>query len=453
MDADGHMRVEECRISKANICPYRGDEIPGWKELGLDATRIYQLLRDPSELQKAASTFDGKPLLIRHAGVHAQTPKQDLWVGNIGKCSFEPPYLIARPVMVLTQEAIDLIESGERRELSSAYRYRAVMEPGVYGGEKYDGRMVDIEGNHVAIVTEGRAGSDVYVADEKPVELRAMTHKIVDAVSKLLRPNATDIDVRLAFDAALGETPAKSVISLDEREKKAAEDKARDAKRKRGSDEDLTEAEREEAYDCAADEKEGEHDEEERAADEAEEKDDEGKSDVEAAQRKESRDARHKARDARKKARDKRAADRKRASDAAGKNVSQNMDGKRGAKDALPDRKDHREDFRSGGSVTKDEMSSAIKAAIEQTKRSERAAAQAREAVRPVVGAVDLAMDSAESIYKFALESQGVDLNGVHPSAYAALFGAVRSTAAPAPRLAMDSAGHPVDRKTLLGLN
>ena len=445
VDLDGHLKVAESRISKANICPYRGEEIPEYQKLGLQPTKIYKLYRDPIELAKAAKTFEGKPLLIRHKGVSAVTPSRELWVGSTGQVFWEPPYLISRPLSVWTQEAIDLIESGEREELSSAYRYRADMTPGLYDGEAYDGVMRDISGNHVAIVSEGRAGPDVHVADELPAELSMKkTPKILEKAALLLRgENPSAIDVRLAFDAALGETPAKSVMSLDASERKAAEDKARDAKRARGSDEELTEAEKEEAYDEACDSKEDEHDKAEDAADAAD-----------AAEEKDDADAedRKRARDARKGARDKRAADRKGARDSAGKNRAQNMDAKRG-KDALPDKEDHRQDFRSEDSVTKDEMDAAIKVAIAETKKRERSAAQAREAVRPVVGAVDLAMDSAESIYRFALESQGVDLAGVPESAFAALYGAARKISTPAPRLAMDSSGAPVDRRTLLGLN
>jgi len=40
IDADGHMRVEESRISKATVNPYRGSEIPNWEALGLTADRI-----------------------------------------------------------------------------------------------------------------------------------------------------------------------------------------------------------------------------------------------------------------------------------------------------------------------------------------------------------------------------------------------------------------------------
>ena len=53
---DGHLRVEITNISKANVCPYIGREIPNYKELGLKADEIYKLYRDPDELKKAAAS-------------------------------------------------------------------------------------------------------------------------------------------------------------------------------------------------------------------------------------------------------------------------------------------------------------------------------------------------------------------------------------------------------------
>ena len=72
--------------------------------------------------------------------------------------------------MFWSDPAIAMIESGEMRELSSAYRYDPVMTPGVYMGQKYDGVMTNIRANHVALVEAGRAGSDVVVMDSKPKE-------------------------------------------------------------------------------------------------------------------------------------------------------------------------------------------------------------------------------------------------------------------------------------------
>ena len=69
----------------------------------------------------------------------------------------------------------------------------------------------------------------------------------------------------------------------------------------------------------------------------------------------------------------------------------------------------------------------AMDAAIADAKREIReqmtAAAQAREFVRPIVGNVDLALDTADSIYAFALKAHKIDVKGVDPSAYRAMVG------------------------------
>jgi uncharacterized protein len=72
------------------------------------------------------------------------------------------------PKSVWNAEAIRVVEDETKRELSSAYRYQADMTPGLSpDGEAYDGimRPGSIIGNHVALVAEGRAGSDVMVKD------------------------------------------------------------------------------------------------------------------------------------------------------------------------------------------------------------------------------------------------------------------------------------------------
>lgn len=62
---------------------------------------------------------------------------------------------------------------------------------------------------------------------------------------------------------------------------------------------------------------------------------------------------------------------------------------------------------------------------------------QAREDVKPLVGVV--AMDSAEDVYKYALQQKGISTKGVHPSAYKSMVGLLNSSHA-APKVAMDSA-------------
>lgn len=166
-DVDGRLRVTEANISKANVCPYVGKEIPNWKGLGLQVDKIYHLLRDPEELRKAAETFNGVPLLMVHKPHSAKSHDPGVVIGATGtEARFEHPYL-KNSLVVWPEHAIDAIESGDQRELSCGYRYRADMTPGTYMGADYDGVMRDIVGNHVALVREGRAGSDVIVGDSR----------------------------------------------------------------------------------------------------------------------------------------------------------------------------------------------------------------------------------------------------------------------------------------------
>jgi hypothetical protein len=165
IDEDGRLRVAVTNISKANVCPYLGNEIPDYDKLGLIPDKIYKLLRDPDELAKAAPTFNNIQLLMQHVPVSADDHQPDLVVGTTGsEAEFVAPYL-RNSLAIWVREGIDLVESEVQKELSSAYRYRADMTPGTFEGEQYDGVMRDIVGNHVALVKEGRAGSDVVVGD------------------------------------------------------------------------------------------------------------------------------------------------------------------------------------------------------------------------------------------------------------------------------------------------
>jgi hypothetical protein len=166
IDQDGRMHVEVANISKANVCPYRGSEIPGYEALGLDANRIYQLLRDPAELTIAAETFNNIPVLSRHVPITVSDYDPKLIVGSTGTdAAFAAPYL-RNSLVIWDAAAIARIETDEQRELSCAYRYDPDMMPGSYDGTPYDGVMRNIRGNHVALVSDGRAGSDVIVGDE-----------------------------------------------------------------------------------------------------------------------------------------------------------------------------------------------------------------------------------------------------------------------------------------------
>jgi len=82
-----------------------------------------------------------------------------------------------------------------------------------------------------------------------------------------------------------------------------------------------------------------------------------------------------------------------------------------------------------------------IKLALDNQRRELRAAQDAREAVRPLVGDV-IGMDSAGDIYRYALKQTGHDATDVHDSALPALVSMAIDAKRPARpvRLAADSA-------------
>lgn len=207
IDADGRLHVAVTHISKANVCPYAGKEIPGWQELGLDPERIYNLYRDPEELAKGASTFNNLPVLRRHIAVSADEPQKEDVVGSIGSdVAFNAPYLDAS-ICIWDSEAIAAIESGQLEQLSSAYRYTPVMEAGESpDGEAFDGRMTNIMGNHLALVEVGRAGPDVVVADSNPFATKQETPAMKKtALGRALVAALSAASPKIAQDSALPE--------------------------------------------------------------------------------------------------------------------------------------------------------------------------------------------------------------------------------------------------------
>jgi hypothetical protein len=167
IDDDGRMHVAQSNISKAVINPYYGSEIPRFVELGLDPQKVYHLLRDPVELERAADSFNNLPLMLKHVHQKAGDPQTDIIVGSISDASYEHPYLRAS-MCIWDERGIAAVETKTMVELSSSYHYEAVMESGEFEGKSYDGRMTNIRGNHLALVESGRAGPDVVVADANP---------------------------------------------------------------------------------------------------------------------------------------------------------------------------------------------------------------------------------------------------------------------------------------------
>ena len=355
VDQDGKLHIAISHITKAMVCPYFGHEIPNYKELGLDANTVYNLLRDPQELEKAAHTFNKLPILSKHEPVFVGLTDQDFKPHLIGfsgdDAVYNAPY-VDNSLVIYDSVAIAAIEQSAQKEISCGYRYKPVMTKGSYDGVEYDGVMTDIVGNHIAIVESGRAGSDVVVGDKNPfleIDMSKKSAKIASAVLEGIKGNlAQDSKLVLADIQKLVKT-AMDAEKMDDDEKPPV------------------------------------------AKDEKEQQDGESDEDYKARMEKMAKD-----------------------------------------KDSDDDKDDDK--------VSKTAMDSAIGAAVNAERQRQLAIRQAEKDVHHVVGDI-VAQDSAEAVYKLALDAKGVDLTGVDKSAYRALFKAVCTVGETSkPKLAQDSA-------------
>lgn len=334
-DVDGRLHVELTPISKAMVCPYYGHEIPNSEKLGLDQNKVYQLFRDPVELQRAASTFNNMQLLQTHQPVNADEPAKELTVGSTGTdCVFIAPYL-KNSLVVWDAEAIAGIESEQIEQLSAGYYYTADMTAGEYQGQSYDGVMRNITGNHIALVERGRAGPDVVVADQDPFFNPTLEGDMKKAEKRKLK---------IAQDGAVKQIAQDYNITPEQL------DKILDAVI--GVKEEMPEV----------------------AEDETEEMDGE----------------------------------------------LEDMVAKDGYDEADEDMKD--KPAMDAAMVDKI-VSKKVNMAIDANNRMH----QALKDVEPLVGEV-MGMDSAEAVYKFALDQANVETAGVHPSAYRALVAMHKQT-------------------------
>lgn len=179
-DDNGFLHVSISPLTRVQVAPYHGSEIPGWQSLGLDPERIYKGYRSAEELSKPETieSVNGIPIQLMHHMDYADAPAKATRVGSTGTdAAFHDPYL-TNSLHIQDKKAIDRINDGSMRELSLAYRYKPIFTAGVSpDGEKYDFLMTDISANHLALVDEGRAGHEVLVYDSKEGE-KSMAEEI-----------------------------------------------------------------------------------------------------------------------------------------------------------------------------------------------------------------------------------------------------------------------------------
>ncbi|MBO7691111.1 MAG: DUF2213 domain-containing protein, partial [Methanobrevibacter sp.] len=176
---NGFLRVSMSNITKEQVRPYLGIEIPDHEKFNLDPNKVYNVLCPKEELEKAAKTFNNLPLTRDHIEIDVDDVPKEKIVGSLGDHATVDGKYLKNNLIIYDKKDIDLVLSGKKKELSCGYRYTPVRESGEFDGQHYDFKMTDIVGNHVALVKQGRAGRDVMVADSSKGLLETIKEKIM----------------------------------------------------------------------------------------------------------------------------------------------------------------------------------------------------------------------------------------------------------------------------------
>ncbi len=164
------------RTDKIQLDGFNRDDSTGFLILNAKPTRagvfkyrnsdgtIRRELRHPDDVFKADSmaSLKNKPFTDLHplAGKVTTKNSKNLMVGMVtGDILKTDDDYIETKITVTDADTIQKIESGKQVELSCGYELDLIEEPGIYNGEHYDAKQVNIKYNHVASVKAGRAGN------------------------------------------------------------------------------------------------------------------------------------------------------------------------------------------------------------------------------------------------------------------------------------------------------
>ena len=183
---EGFLVCHNVPVARVGTQEYLGDEV------GKPSEDIVTVYRRPDEVFKksAIDSFEGKPVTNDHppglvGGGNAMAYIKGV-CKNVHRGTGDDSDKVVADLVIYDQVLISLIENG-KREISAGY----TCSYADYNGEL---EQVDIVGNHVAVVDEGRAGNSVAIRDEKPTRRKKMAKKKQSILDKMFHVFVNDED-------------------------------------------------------------------------------------------------------------------------------------------------------------------------------------------------------------------------------------------------------------------
>lgn len=166
-DINGWFEVKDNPLSMVGVFPYSGRSISD----ECDKNKIYMVYRPAEELGSSdcIDSFKLIPWIDDHVMLGSEddglTPSEEKGIqGVIGQDVYFDGSILKGNIKVFSEAMANLIANG-KKELSCGYRCNYEYSPGIFDGIKYDYIQRNIRGNHLALVDNGRMGSDVAVLD------------------------------------------------------------------------------------------------------------------------------------------------------------------------------------------------------------------------------------------------------------------------------------------------
>ena len=232
-DFNGWFEVPRNPISKAGVFPYLGSALGPdiIKENNIDPEKVYMVLRPPEELAKPEFLISCSllPWVNDHAMLGDEesgyTRPEEKGIGGVTgeQVVFDDTDDTVYSNIKLFSEAHKNEVANGKTPLSLGYRCAYKWAPGEYKGEKYDLIQVNLRGNHLASVDDGRMGPTVAVLDHNDIkgasamdEIQKLLAALAEAIAKLVpAKDPADVVVEDADDTAADTAAADADTTAD----------------------------------------------------------------------------------------------------------------------------------------------------------------------------------------------------------------------------------------------
>lgn len=235
-DTDGFMRVPVI-IATAGVLDYQYQDDDG----AIVEVREAKL---PEEILSKHTVFsaEGKPVTNEHPSVMLDSANYS----QHSKGVFINPKVIGESIhgelVIHDRELQDSIKSGEKHQISMGFWSNTEFVKGKLNGETYDAAQRDIMVNHIAVVTDGRAGDAVKLKlDSK--DILKISKEVNMKVDTLTPDEKKKIDL---YEKKKDEDELERIRQLDEGDTPKEEENKDDDKKDPKPEEDKKDQEEEE---------------------------------------------------------------------------------------------------------------------------------------------------------------------------------------------------------------